>query len=129
VVSDLAGRLRERRFYKTLDLTFFGHNEGRLANVARNLDRKRKTGAFKGYVFKDEGAALGLYTEVGGDDDKIHKKLHIVDAEGAQEVSLHSRLIRNLAEAPKRRLTRYYFENESDRETARAIMRRGERHD
>ena len=124
LVCDLARRLRERRFYKTLDLTYFGHDEGRLAMAARVLDRKRKEGGFTGAVIKDEGASFGLYTEIGGDDDKIHKKLHIVDAQGAQEVSRHSRLIRALADAGKRRLTRYYFEIESDRDAARAIMRR-----
>ena len=125
VVRDLAGRLRKRRFYKTLDSSFVGHNSGRQAAAARRIDAKRDRGEFEGYVAKDEAAAFGIYTEIGGDDDKLHKKLHILDAQGAQEVSKHSKLIQTLTDAGKRRLTRYYFENESDRDRARAIMKKG----
>lgn len=125
VTRDLAGRLRERRFYKTLDSSFVGHDPGRQAVAARKIDAKREKGDFEGYVAKDEGAVFGIYTEIGGDDDKIHKKLHILDPEGAREVSEHSRLIHALADAPKRRLTRYYFETESDRDRARSIKKTG----
>src|SRR5665213_4360869 len=125
VLSELAARLRERRFYKALDLSFFGQDEGRQAKAGRLIEGMRKAGEFEDHVAKDESAAFSAYNEVGGDDDRIHKKLHILDAEGPREVSKHCLLYTSLVEQGKRRLTRYYFASESDRQRARALMNKG----
>jgi hypothetical protein len=68
-------------------------------------------------VIKDEGAAISIYTQIGGDDDKMHKKLHILDAQDAREITEMSRFVGALA--LEKQFTRYYFENESDRASAR----------
>jgi hypothetical protein len=68
-------------------------------------------------VIKDDGAAVSIYTQIGGDDDKTHKKLHILDARGPREITDLSRFVGELA--PKQPFTRYYFENESARDRAR----------
>ncbi len=69
-------------------------------------------------VIKDEGAGINIYTQVGGDDEKAHKKLRILDGSGrAHEITSISRYIGKLVE--KKSLTRYYFENDTDRDLAR----------
>jgi uncharacterized protein len=115
VLAELATRLRERRLYKTLDLRAFGHDPGRQRKAARDIDKK-----FVGNetVIKDEAAAVSIYTQIGGDDDKAHKKLHILDARGSREITELSAIVRELGQ--KTQFTRYYFENESDRHMARA---------
>src|SRR5688572_28541467 len=80
-IADLAARLRERRLYKTLDLrAAFGHDEGRQRKAARRIDREFEKQLKAGTVIKDEGAAISIYTQIGGDDEKAHRKLHILDA-------------------------------------------------
>lgn len=68
-------------------------------------------------VLKDDGAAVGIYSEIGGDDEREHKKLHILDGDRPVEISQLSEIIRALGE--KKRFTRYYFAEESDRDRAR----------
>jgi HD superfamily phosphohydrolase len=82
-IARLARRLQNRDLYKTLDLRAFGEDEGRQTQWGRRIDRdftgEMKTGA----VIKDADAAISIYTQVGGDDEKVHKKLHVLDqAEG-----------------------------------------------
>jgi HD superfamily phosphohydrolase len=121
-ISDLAARLRERRLYKTLDLrAAFGHDEGRQRQAARYIDKEFETQLKGGAVIKDEGAAVSIYTQIGGDDEKAHKKLHILDARGPREITEMSRIVRELGE--KTQFTRYYFEHESDRQAARSRRR------
>ena len=74
-------------------------------------------------MIKDEGAAVSLYTQIGGDEEKTHKKLHILDAGRPREITDLSRVVRELAQ--KQQFTRYYFESESDRDQARR-RRRGD---
>lgn len=117
-IADLASRLRERRLYKTLDLRSLGHDEGRQNQWARRIDNTLRNGNFRGKVNKDEGAKIGIYTQIGGDDERTHKKLHILDpASGPREITQFSALIRALA--PKQQFTRYYFENDADRQAAK----------
>jgi uncharacterized protein len=118
VIADLARRLRERSLYKTLDLAAFGHDSGRQKHAARRIDRDFKDKIESQATIKDEGATISIYTQIGGDDDKMHKKLHILDAKGIpREVTEMSTIVRALA--TKTEFTRYYFENESDRDSAR----------
>jgi uncharacterized protein len=116
-VADLARRLRERRLYKTLDLRAFGHDEGRQRRAARRIDRDFEALRKSEAVIKDEGAAVSIYTQIGGDDDKAHKKLYILDSKGPREITEMSPIVRELGQ--KMQFTRYYFENESDRKLAR----------
>ena len=117
-VANLARRLRERRLYKTLDLRSFGHDEGLQRKAARRIDKELAAEIESGAVIKDESAAISLYTQVGGDDEKTHKKLHILDpGKGPREISELSRVVRELAQ--KQQFTRYYFARESDRTRAR----------
>lgn len=122
-LADLAQRLRERRLYKSLDLRAFGHDEGRQRGAARRIDKQFEQKLKDGSVIKDEGAAVSLYTQIGGDDEKTHKKLHILDAGRPREITDLSRVVRELAH--KQQFTRYYFESESDRDQARR-QRRGD---
>jgi hypothetical protein len=106
-----------------LDLGWFGYDAGRQRREARRIDRDFAKGLENGRVIKDEGAAIGIYTQIGGDDDKTHKKLHILDAGGPREITELSVVVRELAEK-KRQFTRYYFETESDRDRARSPSKR-----
>ncbi|EQD56831.1 hypothetical protein B1A_11375, partial [mine drainage metagenome] len=77
-------------------------------------------------IIKDESAAVSIYTQIGGDDERAHKRLHILDArKGPVEITEVSPLIRTLREP--RKFTRYDFEQDADRDTAR--QRRGEHHE
>src|SRR3546814_4428659 len=94
VVGDLGRRLRERRLYKTLDVRAFGHEEGHQRIAARRIDRAIEAKSFAGTVIKDEGAGVSIYTQIGGDDDKAHKRLHVFDeAEGPVEITRVSPMI------------------------------------
>ena len=121
-IADLAQRLRERRLYKTLDLRTFGHDEGKQRREARRIDGKFANEIERGTVIKDEGAAVSLYTQIGGDDEKTHKKLHILDpGQGPREITEVSRFVGELAQ--KQQFTRYYFASELDRNRARGRKR------
>lgn len=116
-LKELATRLRERRLYKTLDLAAaFGRDVGRQRKEARRIDKLFKE-SMGDSVLKDDGAAVGIYSEIGGDDEREHKKLHILDGDRPVEISQLSEIIRALGE--KKRFTRYYFAEESDRDRAR----------
>ena len=69
-----------------------------------------------GAVIKDERASVGIYTPIGGDEDRTHNKLHVLDAGKPREISEMSKMIETLA--IKRRFTRYYFAESSDRDAA-----------
>lgn len=119
-VAELARRLRDRNLYKTLDIRSFGADAGRQRSSARKIDQLLVDAIKTQRVLKDEGAAISIYTQVGGDDEKAHKKLRILDGAGkAREVTDPnvSALVATLAQ--KRVLTRYYFSNDSDRQMAR----------
>jgi HD superfamily phosphohydrolase len=96
VLRDLADRLRQRRLYKSLDLGAFGYDEGRQRAAARRIDRGFGAELKKECVIKDEGAAVSIYTQIGGDDERAHKRLHILDiwsgqveAGGLRETQCH----------------------------------------
>ncbi len=116
-LADLAARLRERRLYKTLDVREFGHDVGRQRGRARRIDQAFEAQIRSEAVIKDERASVSIYSHIGGDDDKAHKRLHILDARGPREITDMSPIVKALEQ--KTQFTRYYFENESDRELAR----------
>lgn len=125
-LAELARRLRSRDLYKTLDLTSFGHDEGVQRQEARRIDRLFREKIAAELIIKDESAKVSIYTQIGGDDERAHKRLHILDAKkGPVEITEVSPLIRALREAKV--FTRYDFENGDDRESAR--QRKGELHE
>ena len=125
-LAGLARRLRDRDLYKTLDLASFGHDEGVQRREARRIDRDFAAQLSDEQIIKDESAAVSIYTQIGGDDERAHKRLHILDArKGPVEITEVSPLIRTLREP--RKFTRYDFEQDADRDTAR--QRRGEHHE
>lgn len=121
-ISELALRLRERRLYKTLDTAVVGGDAGAQVGLAKRIDRKFAEEIRARTVIKDEGARLSIYTQVGGDEERMHKKLHVLDAGTPVEISKQSALVLALV-APKS-FTRYYFAAESDRKVA-AVYERG----
>lgn len=121
-ISDLASRLRERRLYKTFDLASVGEDLGKQSKRARRIDGEFEKELAAETVIKDEGAAISIYTQIGGDDERTHKKLHILDAGNPVEITALSPLVAALKD--KKTFTRYYFQNESDREVARQPRRK-----
>jgi uncharacterized protein len=117
VIADLAARLQERRLYKAYDLASVGEDQGKQNMRARRIEREFAEQIKAETVVKDEEAAISIYTQIGGDDERTHKKLHILDAGEPKEITLLSPLVAALRD--KKSFTRYYFENESDREQAR----------
>lgn len=117
VISDMASRLRERRLFKTLDIADVGHDEGRQRQKLRKITRDFENQISSGSVMLDDKASISIYSEVGGDEDRIHKKLHVLDGGKPVEISVPSSMIRTLEQ--KRQFTRLYFENAEDRDKAR----------
>jgi hypothetical protein len=122
VIAGLAYRLQERRLYKTLDLGHFGQDEGAQKKHARRIE-KTFAGHIKAEtVLRDEDATISIYTQIGGDDERTHKKLHVFDADEPKEITHLSPLVETLKD--KKTYTRYYFEVESDRDAARTPQRK-----
>jgi HD superfamily phosphohydrolase len=122
-VAALARRIRDRRLYKTLDLGWFGHDAGAQLHAARRIERDFAEQLAQGTVIRDERASISIYTQIGGDDRRAHKRLHILDPrKGPVEITELSPLIMSLRD--KRTFARYYFESGADRDAAR--KRRGE---
>lgn len=119
IISDLSRRLLERRLYKPLDIRHFGPDAGRQANRSKKIDKLFKA-ADKNTVIKDSAARLSIYTQVGGDDEKAHKKLRILDSDNrVREITALSEVVKALAQ--EQTLTRYYFARAQDRDSAKAI--------
>ena len=115
-IAELAMRLRNRQLYKTLDIGRFGSDIGKQRQAARRIDREFSEQLVNGVVIKDEDAAVGIYTPIGGDEDRMHKKLHILDAGRPREITEMSKMIESLAS--ERRFTRYYFADAAHRDIA-----------
>lgn len=121
-LGTLASRLRDRDLYKTLDLASFGHDDGVQRKNARRIDQNFSAKIKSEQIIKDESAVASIYTQIGGDDERAHKRLHILDArKGPVEITEVSKLIETLR-TPKR-YTRYYFEQDTDRDAARPERR------
>ena len=118
-IADLARRLRDRKLYKTLDLRAFGSDEGSQRKKARRIDTCFASELENGSVIPDKSAAVSIYTRIGGDDDKMHKKIHILDGTRPREITSLSAIVGGLAEG--KQFTRYYFESGADRDKARKL--------
>jgi hypothetical protein len=117
VIAEMAARIRDRNLYKTLDLAEFGADKGRQASRRRKIERQFADQIADGRVIRDDGAAIGIYTEIGGDEERMHKRLHILDGGRPTEISELSRLIQALEE--KKPFRRFYFADKADRDAAR----------
>lgn len=118
-LADLARRLRDRDLFKALDIGIFGADEGRRRSRKRAIDRHYQD-QLGISVIVDTGASLSIYTEIGGEEEKTHKKLRILDSDGStREITKLSDLVRALG--TKRLLTRYFFERAEDREAAKNV--------
>lgn len=121
VVAEVATRLKERRLYKTLDIAEFGVDPGRQRSQLRRIRERFKDQIEAETVMLDDKAAIGIYAEIGGDEEKMHTKLHILDADNPVEISRLSPLVHALE--PKKQYTRLYFANKEDRDAARTARR------
>jgi HD superfamily phosphohydrolase len=120
-IRETATRLKERRLYKTLDMAEFGEDSGRQRGRLRLITERFEDQIKAGTVMLDDKASIGIYAEVGGDEEKMHKKLHILDAGSPVEISRLSDLVRALER--RKQYTRLYFANKEDRDGARTIKR------
>jgi len=124
LVQDLALRIQSRRLYKTLDVGEFGSDPGRQAQKVRDIEQYFEQAIQNESVIKDDGAALNIYSVVGEDEERIHKRLHILDVRKPKEISELSPIIKALND--KKMPIRFFFEKQEDRDQAKAIRR--ERH-
>lgn len=117
VIADTALRIRDRRLYKTLDLAEFGEDQGTQRSKLRRI-KAAFAGKIKSEdVLVDEKASIGIYAEIGGDEERRHKKLHILDGDNPIEISQLSRLVEALE--TKMQFIRLYFKDAADRDAAR----------
>jgi len=116
-VAEIATRLRERKLYKTLDMAEFGEDPGKQRSRLRRIREKFADKIFSETVMLDDKAAIGIYAEIGGDEERMHKKLHILDGENPVEISKLSPLIEALE--TKKQFTRLYFADAAERDVAR----------
>jgi len=124
VIQDISKRIQERRLYKTLDVGEVGTDPGAQRQRTRNIENHFQQAIQDGAVIKDDQATLTIYSTIGGDEEKIHKRLHILDASKPKEISDISPMIKALSN--KQMPIRFFFENKEDRDSARSIRR--ERH-
>jgi HD superfamily phosphohydrolase len=117
VISDTVSRLRDRRLYKTLDLAEFGEDQGIQRSKLRRISREFAEKIKSEDVLVDDKASIGIYAEIGGDEERMHKKLHVLDGATPKEISELSQLIEALVE--KKQFTRVYFKDVADRDAAR----------
>lgn len=122
-VANFAVRIQDRNLYKTLDVDrLMGNDHGAISRRCRTIDEKFGAKIISGEVIKDEKAKISIYTRIGGDDERIHKKLHILDAGKDKEISDTSDLVKSLT-TPKT-FMRYYFADEIDRNDAKSNFKR-----
>lgn len=118
VINELSRRLQERDLYKTFDLASVGEDAGKQTQRARLIDKQFEEKLKSGAVIKDTEAAISIYTQIGGDDERAHKKLHVFDAGKPTEIVKVSPLVQTLGD--RKPFTRYYFESDSDRQIAKS---------
>ncbi|SCM79505.1 conserved hypothetical protein [uncultured Pleomorphomonas sp.] len=117
IIADTAKRIRDRRLYKTLDLAEFGEDQGMQRSKLRRIKSTFADKLKREDVLIDEKASVGIYAEIGGDEERMHKKLHILDGENPVEISQLSRLVEALE--TKMQFIRLYFRDVTDRDAAR----------
>jgi len=115
-IARLAERILSRKLYKTLDAASIGADAKSRAKWGKRIDLAFKKRIDDGTVWKDPGARLAIYSEVGGDEERMHKKLHVLDGGEPIEISERSDLVKALL--PPKTVVRYYFSTDSARNEA-----------
>lgn len=115
-VSEMANRLRERKLYKTLDIAEFGADQGTQRQKLKRIKAQLEAQIAAETVMIDDKGSFGIYSEIGGESERMHKKLHILEGDVPVEISKKSKLISALG---TKQLTRIYFAEDADRNRAR----------
>ncbi len=115
-IKEIACRLRERRLYKTMDIAEFGADPGTQRQKLRKIKEQFEAQIRDETVIIDDKGSFGIYSEIGGESEKMHKKIHILEGNTPVEITKKSDLISALG---TKKLTRIYFADEEDRTTAR----------
>lgn len=115
-ISDMASRLRERRLYKTLDIAEFGADQGRQRQALKRIRKLFEEPIAAETVIVDDKGSFGIYSEIGGESERMHKKLHILEGNVPVEISKKSDIIDAVKD---KKLTRIYFAVSDDRDRAR----------
>ncbi len=117
VIKDMASRIRERKLYKTLDIAEFGADQGVQRQKLKRIRKQFEEQIGSESVMIDDKGSFGIYSEIGGESERMHKKLHILEGDDTPvEISKKSSLISALG---TKQLTRIYFADDSDRNRAR----------
>lgn len=123
IARQLARRLMTRERLAVLDVSAeFGHDHERRANAVKRLDDsvRHQLGTS---IFKDE-PPYNLYSRAGGETTKAHKMVRVQTGDGGQmEITEFPDTIISKNLLSKRRLDRYYFLEESDRQDALKLVR------
>jgi HD superfamily phosphohydrolase len=124
VVRDMATRLQRRQLYKTLDIAEFGADQGIQRQKLKRIKAQFEDQIGEETVMIDDKGSFGIYSEIGGESERMHKKLHILEGQTPVEISKKSELISTLG---TKRLTRIYFAEDDDRNRARGRGNNGNR--
>ena len=110
-LSDLAGRILDRRLYKVLDVnSAFEDPEQQRKAIVRI---KEKSGKFDALGVLTESPRISAYGESGADDTKAHKRLMIVNRDGSlTEITRKSPVVKALE---TKSLTRFFFQSDEVR--------------
>jgi uncharacterized protein len=120
--SRLATKLMWREAMKVIDISAeLGHDREVLLNAEARLDAHTKD-QLGLTVFKDR-APLNLYSRIGGEMSKEHKKVRVLDGSGkAREITWFGETIISERLTQKDVLVRYFFFTEEERAKARKVM-------
>jgi hypothetical protein len=121
VIADTARRLRNRDLFKALDLHDLGRDQGARAERRRRILKHFAKEIDQGTVIDDDKAAISIYAEIGGDEERMHKKLHILDGQTPTEISRLSAMIQALEK--KEPFYRFFFADPAQRHAARLLRR------
>lgn len=124
IVSDMATRLQGRKLYKTLDIAEFGADQGTQRQKLKRIKTQFEDQIKAETVMIDDKGSFGIYSEIGGESERMHKKLHVLEGETPVEISKKSKLISALG---TKQLTRLYFAEDDDRNRARGRGNNGNR--
>jgi len=121
----LATRLLDRQPPLVLNLAEeLEHDPETLGNAEERLE-SRYQGRIGKDVFKDS-PSYNLYARIGGEAEKEHKKVRVIDGVGGQrEITDFDDTIIGEAHEEKRQLHRYYFLNAEERRRAEKAVRNG----
>lgn len=121
--KDLANRLWQRKPLKVLDVSAnFGHDPDTLETVCHRINNCVRQD-LRETVFKDE-APYNLYSDVKDDTAKEHKKVRVRTGVGdvREVMDFPDTIITDVLKS-KRKMIRYYFLHQDDRDAAERAMK------